>query len=72
MTDQKPEADQKAVSAALVEGLKARYPDRFNAEQIEQIGQNVERLQDSAALVRSYPLTNADEPDFVFTPIRKG
>ena len=50
--------------------LQSRYPDRFNADQVELIRQGLVQLQAQAQTLRSMSLTNADEPDFIFRAFR--
>lgn len=50
----------------LVETLVTRYPDRFTAEDVEALTEQVSQILATSARLRGYPLTNADEPDPVF------
>ncbi len=58
------------LARALTEAVRVRYGDRLSAADLDVIAQRIEgRLQ---ALERLYqvPLSNGDEPDFVFSAYR--
>lgn len=50
----------------LVETLVTRYPDRFTPEDVEALTEQINQILATAARLRAYPLTNADEPDPIF------
>ena len=57
------------IEARLAE-LVARFGDRFNDEQRAQVRARIGRTVALADSLRKLPLTNADEPEIVFTPYR--
>lgn len=63
-------AEPSALAKALAEGIRLRYPDRFSPEDLATITRSIDgRLR---AIDRLYQtaLTNADEPDFVYSVYR--
>lgn len=65
-------AEPSALAKALAEGIRLRYPDRFSPEDLATITRGIDgRLR---AIDRLYQtaLTNADEPDFVYSVYRGG
>jgi hypothetical protein len=69
-----PRAQQQAepspLAKALAESIRLRYGDRLSADDLKTITQGIEsRLQGLERLYR-VALTNADEPDFVFSVYR--
>ena len=65
---QQPEPSPLA--RTLAEAIRLRYGDRLSAEDLKTITAGIEsRLQGLERLSR-VPLTNADEPDFVFSVYR--
>jgi hypothetical protein len=64
-----PELDEQLVEAMLAHALahlKFELPD----EDLPKLRQSVEANLRNAAILRRYPLTNADEPDYIFRPYR--
>jgi len=62
--------EPSALAKALAESVRLRYPDRFSAEDLTAITRSIDgRLR---AIERLYQtaLTNADEPDFVYSVYR--
>src|SRR6266571_897998 len=58
------------LAQALAESIRLRYGDRLSADDVKTITQSIEsRLQGVERLYR-VALTNADEPDFVFSVYR--
>jgi len=69
---QNPQAQQEpsALAKALAEGVRLRYPDRFSADDITAITRSIDnRLRQIERLYQTQ-LTNADEPDFVYSVYR--
>jgi len=67
-----PQAQQEpsALAKALAEGVRLRYPDRFSADDITAITRSIDnRLRQIERLYQTQ-LTNADEPDFVYSVYR--
>ena len=73
MPKQQPQQQQQEPSAlakALAEGVRLRYPDRFSADDITAITRSIDnRLRQIERLYQTQ-LTNADEPDFVYSVYR--
>jgi len=62
--------EPSALAKALAEGIRLRYPDRFSAEDLTAITRSIDnRLRQIERLYQT-PLTNADEPDFVYSVYR--
>ena len=67
---QQQQAEPSALAKALAEGVRLRYPERFTADDLAAITRSIDgRLR---AIERLYQttLTNADEPDFVYSVYR--
>ena len=68
----RPQQQQEpsALAKALAETVRLRYPDRFSAEDLSTITRNIDdRLRQIERLYQT-ALTNADEPDFVYSVYR--
>ncbi|HYT04674.1 MAG TPA: hypothetical protein VEM13_07315 [Gemmatimonadales bacterium] len=64
------QAEPSPLAQALAESIRLRYGDRLSADDVKTITQSIEsRLQGVERLYR-VALTNADEPDFVFSVYR--
>jgi hypothetical protein len=61
-----------AVVAARLAEIDARFGGALTPEQREQVRGRIERTLKLGAAMRTAPLTNADEPEIVFTPYRAG
>lgn len=62
--------EPSALAKALADTMRLRYPDRFSADDLAAITRGIDgRLR---AIERLYQttLTNADEPDFVYSVYR--
>jgi len=60
------QAEPSALAKALAEGIRLRWPDRFTPEDLAAITRSIDgRLRGLEQLYR-VPLTNGDEPDFVY------
>jgi len=67
---QQQQQEPSALAKALAESVRLRYPDRFSADDLTAITRSIDgRLR---AIERLYQttLTNADEPDFVYSVYR--
>jgi len=67
---QQQQQEPSALAKALAETVHLRYPDRFSADDLAAITRSIDgRLR---AIERLYQttLTNADEPDFVYSVYR--
>jgi hypothetical protein len=62
--------DPSPLAKALAETVRLRYPDRFSAEDLTAITRSIDnRLRQIERLYQTQ-LTNADEPDFVYSVYR--
>jgi hypothetical protein len=62
--------EPSALAKALAEGVRLRYPDRFSAEELATITRSIDnRLRQIERLYQT-TITNADEPDFVYSVYR--
>lgn len=61
-------ASDAALVDALWEAVKTRHGERLSPHQLDQVRQGIVTMLETAARLEAYPLTNADEPDFVFRP----
>jgi hypothetical protein len=67
---QQQQQEPSALAKALAETIRLRYPDRFSADDLTAITRSVDnRLRQIERLYQT-PLTNADEPDFVYSVYR--
>ena len=58
------------LAKALAEGIRLRYPDRFSPDDLTALTRSIDnRLRQIERLYQT-PLTNADEPDFVYAVYR--
>lgn len=55
----------------LLAVIQARYGDRLDETQLDQVAQQLGGLLRDAAGLRAYPLVNADEPFSIYRPYRK-
>jgi hypothetical protein len=58
------------VAKALAGAIRAQYGNRLSAADFGVITRQIQSSLERAAKVRKVPLTNGDEPDFLFSPIR--
>ena len=68
----RPQQQQEpsALAKALAETVRLRYPDRFSADDITAITRSIDnRLRQIDRLYQTQ-ITNADEPDFVYSVYR--
>jgi hypothetical protein len=63
--------ERDAVVDARYRTLSVRYGERFDAAAEQKIRNDIERLVDAAETLRQTTLANGDEPDFVFSPVRR-
>ena len=62
--------EPSALAKALAEAVRLRYPDRFSADDLTAITRSIDgRLRTIERLYQT-ALTNADEPDFVYSVYR--
>lgn len=62
--------EPSALAKALAETMRLRYPNRFSAEDLAAITRSIDnRLRQIERLYQT-TLTNADEPDFVYSVYR--
>jgi len=72
MSDDDRAKSRDTIVAAMVGAIEARFPARFDGDQIEQIRKQVDQLVDAANKLRGYPLSNADEPEPIVRAYREG
>jgi len=58
------------LAKALAEGIRLRYPDRFTADDLTTITRSIENRLRQVERLYQMTLTNADEPDFVYSVYR--
>ena len=58
-----------ALARALADAIRAQYGKRLSGDDLAVITRQVEASLERAATVRKVPLTNGDEPDFVFSAL---
>jgi len=57
-------ADETDTTARiLAEALERRYPGRFSVDQVRELEKQIVELRQAAEKLRTYKLTNADEPE---------
>jgi hypothetical protein len=62
--------DPSPLAKALADTMRLRYPDRFSADDLAAITRSIDnRLRQIERLYQT-TLTNADEPDFVYSVYR--
>ena len=59
-----------ALGRALTAAIRAQYGNRLSNADLAVISRQIEASLERAAKVRKVPLSNADEPDFVFSALR--
>jgi hypothetical protein len=62
--------DPTSLAKALANVIRAQYGDRLSQADLGVITRQIQSFLERAAKVRKVPLTNGDEPDFLFSPIR--
>jgi hypothetical protein len=62
--------DPSSLAKALANAVRAQYGDRLSQADLGVITRQIHSSLERAAKVRKVPLTNGDEPDFRFSPIR--
>ena len=68
----RPQSQQEptALAKALAQSISLRYPDRFSADDLAAMTRSIDnRLRQIERLYQTQ-ITNADEPDFVYTVYR--
>jgi hypothetical protein len=64
------EAEPAALARALADAIRAQYGHRLSDADLTVITRQIEASLDRSAKVRKVPLSNGDEPDFVFSAVR--
>jgi hypothetical protein len=62
--------DPGALAKALTGVIRAQYGDRLSEADFGVITHQIQAALERAAKVRKVPLSNGDEPDFRFSPVR--
>jgi len=58
------------LAKALAEAVRLRYPDRFSADDLTAITRSIDGRLHAIERLYQTTLTNADEPDFVYSVYR--
>jgi hypothetical protein len=64
--------DLPSLAKALAGVIRAQYADRLTEADLATIARQIESSLERAVKVRKVPLSNSDEPDFVFSAVRTG
>ena len=64
-------SDPGAVAKALAEVIRQQYGSRLSAADLATVTRQIQTGLDRVEELRKVELANGDEPDFVFSPIRK-
>lgn len=67
---QRQQQEPSALAKALAETMKLRYPERFSADDLAAITRSIDNRLRQVERLYQTSLTNADEPDFVYTVYR--
>jgi len=68
---QQPQTPEPSpLAKALAEGVRLRWPDRFSADDLTALTRAIEGRLRAADRLYQTPLTNGDEPDFVYSVYR--
>lgn len=62
-------AELSRVAAALLDKVRSQHEERLMADDLDEIRLCLETQIAAAERLQAYPLTNADEPAFAFTPL---
>jgi hypothetical protein len=62
--------DPGALAKALTAAIRAQYASRLSEADLGVVTRQIQAALERAAKVRKVPLTNGDEPDFLFSPVR--
>jgi hypothetical protein len=62
--------EPSALAKALAEAVRLRYPDRFSADDLAAITRSIDNRLRQVERLYQTQLTNADEPDFVYSVYR--
>jgi hypothetical protein len=62
--------EPSALAKALAEAVRLRYPDRFSADDLTAITRSIDSRLRAIERLYQTALTNADEPDFVYSVYR--
>ena len=62
--------EPSALAKALAEAVRLRYPDRFSADDLTAITRSIDTRLRAIERLYQTALTNADEPDFVYSVYR--
>jgi hypothetical protein len=62
--------DPASLAKALTGAIRDQYGDRLREADFDVITHQIQAALERAAKLRKVPLSNGDEPDFVFSPVR--
>ena len=69
-SEDQQQQEPSPLAKALAEGIRLRYPDRFTADDLTTITRSIENRLRQVERLYQMTLTNADEPDFVYSVYR--
>ncbi|MGH7530396.1 MAG: hypothetical protein ACREMN_08455 [Gemmatimonadales bacterium] len=64
------QGDPSPLAKSLAEAIRLRYPDRFSADELAVITRSIDNRLRQVERLYETTLTNADEPDFVYSVYR--
>jgi phage terminase large subunit-like protein len=64
-------ANPGALARALTQAIRAQYGSRLSAKDLATIATQIQSGLERIDRLRKVPLTNGDEPDFVFSAARR-
>jgi hypothetical protein len=68
---QQPQTPEpSALAKTLAEGVRLRWPDRFSPDDVTALARAIDGRLRGAERLYQTPLTNGDEPDFVYSVYR--
>lgn len=72
LSQQQQQQEPSPLAKALADTMRLRYPDRFSADELTAITRSIDNRLRQVERLYQTPLTNADEPDFVYSVYRGG
>jgi hypothetical protein len=61
--------DPASLAKALTGAIRAQYGDRLREADFDVVTHQIQAALERAAKLRKAPLSNGDEPDFVFSAV---
>lgn len=72
MSEKAEQQPDGGVVDAQLAAIASRYGERLRGEDCAAIREDLRQLYDAARTLRAFPLTNADEPEALYRPYRRG